>query len=1118
MAAVNIGPRIGIEGEAEYRRQMQNIIQQTKTYQSAVKEAESALGKNASAQDKAASKAKALTKAIEAQRQQVEYCQAMLNASKEKYGENATQTLKWEQALHKANTELNKMNQELAQTNPLKAWGEDVVAAGKKIEETGQKISSAGQTMTRYVTAPIVGGAAAAVKASIDYESAFTGVMKTVDETATTTYDDISNAIKEMSTRTASSKEEIAGVAEAAGQLGVDADHLTKFTEVMIQLGDTTNLSADAAAISLAKFSNITGDSLDDVDRLGASIVDLGNNFATDEASIVSMATRLASAGTIAGLSSTDILALAASMSSVGIEAEAGGTAMSQTLTKIGAKVSDFRDGTEDALDTLATTSGMSAEQFAATWEANPIEAIQTFITGLDKANESGENVNAILDDLGMTGIRQSNMLKAMALASGNMSKAIDVSSTAYKKNTALVNEANKRYQTTAAKLSQVKEKASNVGIEFGNVMLPVVEKAIDKAGAFADKLMTMSDGEKAAVIQTAALAAAVGPVLVATGKTITAVGQITQVVGKAAIKIGEIQTAMEAAGGAGEFFAAGLGSTAGTVTLVAAPLAILAKVFYDAGKEARQATAEQTAFAQKCSEVAEAANAAAAEVEGVGSGIEQNAASFQTAGADVAYFRDMLNDCYDSEGNLKEGMVATAEYALNQLNQAMGTDYSTEFISQAEDSKAALEEINGAIEQNIAMLKKQALSQAFQSDYTAALKAQTTAHSALTDAEKVYTDAVQRQKDAQKEVIDAMKAKNATTEEGTERQQEATTAFNEANEALKQAGEAYKTAAGAAAEADTQVSGLDETMKLLADGTPEGIEKAAEAYGNIGTNATKAGEEASAAAEKIVTSAQDAADRAAQKAQDSFDRNKFTGHVDKVDGGDAAAKASHSKMNTTISKPMQGKVDKVNGGNTAATSAKSGMNTIIKAPMQGRVNQVTGGPSAASAAKGQMSPIIASPMAGRVGSVTNAVSAASSAHAQAQSYFSNNPFRATINIVQNVQRVVSEIVQKLPGHAEGGFVNQEQLSWLAEGNKPEVVIPLDSSKRKRAIDLYKRTGAYLATDTAFLPSLGGGSGSVSYGGINVTINAAEGQSEQVIADLVIDRIQTDLGRRAVYG
>ena len=113
-------------------------------------------------------------------------------------------------------------------------------------------------------------------------------------------------------------------MAEAAGQLGIATDDVLTFTRVMLDLGESTNLSADEAATALALFANITGTSAADYERLGSVIVGLVNNFATTEAEITEMAQRLASAGTLAGMSEAEILALAAAMSSVGIEAEAG--------------------------------------------------------------------------------------------------------------------------------------------------------------------------------------------------------------------------------------------------------------------------------------------------------------------------------------------------------------------------------------------------------------------------------------------------------------------------------------------------------------------------------------------------------------------------------------------------------------------------------------------------------------------------------------------------------------------------------------------------------------------------------------------------------------------------
>src|SRR5690606_24266013 len=204
--------------------------------------------------------------------------------------------------------------------------------------------------------AAMLAGFGAATKAAVDWESAFAGVMKTVDETATTTYADLEDGLRELAQTMPATHEEIAGVAEAAGQLGIAADDVVDFTETMIQLGVTTNLSAEEAATSLARIGNIMGTSASDVDRMGATIVELGNNSATTEREIAEMATRLAAAGRQAGLTESDLFAIASTMTSVGVEAEAGGTAMSKVFTAIGDAV---RSGNED-LEVFAEVAGMT--------------------------------------------------------------------------------------------------------------------------------------------------------------------------------------------------------------------------------------------------------------------------------------------------------------------------------------------------------------------------------------------------------------------------------------------------------------------------------------------------------------------------------------------------------------------------------------------------------------------------------------------------------------------------------------------------------------------------------------------------------------------------------------
>ena len=313
------------------------------------------------------------------------------------------------------------------------------------------------------------------VQASMDFESAITGVAKTTDLTDEELAD-MSDAIKAMSTEIPASTTEIAAVAEAAGQLGIQKDALLDFTRVMTMLGTATNMTAEDAATALARFANITGMSADNYDRLGAVIVDLGNNFATTESEITQMGTRLASGGKLAGLTEPQIMALAAAMSSVGIEAEAGGTAMTQTLNAIEKAVATG----EDSLQSFADVAGMSADSFAEMWNTDALGTLTAFIRGLGNLDEQGESAVLVLEDLGLTGIRQSNMLKSLALAADQMDSAVQTANTAWDENIALTNEANKRYATTQSKLDMMQNAYNNLKVAVGDAFTPALRDAYD--------------------------------------------------------------------------------------------------------------------------------------------------------------------------------------------------------------------------------------------------------------------------------------------------------------------------------------------------------------------------------------------------------------------------------------------------------------------------------------------------------------------------------------------------------------------------------------------------------------------------------------------------------------
>ena len=352
--------------------------------------------------------------------------------------------------------------------------------ANSQVDGSLAKLQSYATTASKLMkgTAVVIGtGLATATKCAIDYESAFAGVKKTVEETDTTTYEDISNAIRNMAKTMPATTTEIAAVAEAAGQLGIKADDIEKFTEIMIMLGTTTNLASDEAATAIAKMFNITGTSMQDVDRFGATIVALGNNAATTESDIVNMAMRIASSATQIGMTEQELLALATSLSSVGLEAEGGGTAISTIMTQIDKSVALNSEN----LSIWAETAGMTAEQFKSAWETDAYGAMQKIISGMGDVNKDGGNLNLLLDELGIKGIRTSDTMKRLSNASGLMSEMTDLANQAWSENTALATEANTRYSTMASRIQVLKNRLYDVGITVGEALLPHLETLMNK-------------------------------------------------------------------------------------------------------------------------------------------------------------------------------------------------------------------------------------------------------------------------------------------------------------------------------------------------------------------------------------------------------------------------------------------------------------------------------------------------------------------------------------------------------------------------------------------------------------------------------------------------------------
>ncbi|WP_289780573.1 phage tail tape measure protein [Staphylococcus hyicus] len=408
------------------------------------------------------------------------------------------------------------VEQQRAQRLSATGFGRGIQTVNKykdSLQSVSSTMRSVGTGALIYMTMPAVAAIGTGIKASVEWEQALAGVAKTTNMSGSE-LNKMGNEITNMSNKMPFAATEIAGVAEAAGQLGVKKKDITSFTKTMLNMGVATNLTAEEAATEFARFANAAKMPISDVDRLGSTVTALGNTTATTEAEIVELGQRLAGAGSQAGFSADQIMSISAAISSAGIEAEAGGTAMTQIFNKMTKAAAN--GGSE--LEAFAKTSGMSAQEFAQTWESNPSKALSAFVKGLSQTKGGAKGVISALDQVGIKGVREADTIRRMVNNHKLLDDALKTGAEGWKKNTALTDEARIRYETMGSKLKLLKNTFINFMRTIGDALAPFVIKLSDALTGLFKHLQGTSDATKIAITVFGLMAAAIPPLLIGLG------------------------------------------------------------------------------------------------------------------------------------------------------------------------------------------------------------------------------------------------------------------------------------------------------------------------------------------------------------------------------------------------------------------------------------------------------------------------------------------------------------------------------------------------------------------------------------------------------------------------
>ncbi|HDK7165943.1 TPA: phage tail tape measure protein [Clostridium botulinum] len=586
------------------------IVQQ---YKDKLKESKDTLSKSAEAQEQLKSKVQASKDAYENSKKtlgenaqetkklksEYEQLSSEYTKNEEKLRNNVRSIDNWTNKANNAEAKLKNLKDSLSstskeidkQSNKWVQASNKLKDNSKKFKDTGKEITDAGKGISK-LSLPIAALGVGSAKAAIDFESAFTGVKKTVDGTKEQ-FANLEKGIRSTSKVMPQSATEIAGVAEAAGQLGIKTDNILGFTKSMVMLGDSTNMSSETAATALARFANITQMSQKDFDKLGSVIVHLGNNLATTESEIVEMGLRLAGAGKQIGLTEGQILGLSGAFSSVGIEAEMGGSAISKVMVKMQAaatigsnkakelekstgmtirqlelmasnqgkafkEVADSLNMTtgemnsviksSKELDNFGKIAGMTGEQFKEAFQKDAATALIAFIRGLGNAENAGSSAIEMLEEMGIKEVRLRDSLLRAANAGTLLEDSINMGTKAWGENVALANEANQRYETTESKLKMAKNQITDAGITIGKNLLPALRDIAVSVAGMTEKFSHLSPEMQKGIVKFGAFVAITGPTVVGIGKIITGFGSILSVGSKVTGIIGKITLATKGA------------------------------------------------------------------------------------------------------------------------------------------------------------------------------------------------------------------------------------------------------------------------------------------------------------------------------------------------------------------------------------------------------------------------------------------------------------------------------------------------------------------------------------------------------------------------------------------
>lgn len=672
---------------------------------------------------------------------------AGVDKSSDQYQRLQREIIETENKMKSLNREMNNFGSVASQK--IIAVGDTMQQVGNRIKAVGDSIANVGAQMTRTVTVPIVALGGAAVNTAAEYEAAMSEV-RAITGASDDDFQRLSDTAREWGTNSVYSASEVAQAYKYMGMAGWDAEQMLEGLPGVLNLaaasGEDLGIVSDIVTDGLTAFGYGAQDAAHFADVLAAAATSSNTNV-----SMMGESFKYAApvAGAL-GYSVDDVAIALGLMANSGIKASQAGTTLRTVLQNM-TNPTDSMAAAMDALGVSLDDGNGNMYSFMEIMQQLragfgqlkiPQEEFLSQMEQLDAAFDDGTmsekeytDAQAALMERAygaegalraqnaamLGGARSMSGLLAIVNASdedfASLTESIRGSSGAAER------MADTMQDNLAGELRKLKNNLKELGISFGNVMLPAIKRVVAGIQDLIKKLQNLTPKQREQVVRIAAITAAIGPALVAVGKLTSAFGTLVTGAGKVVSGFGKLQTIMLAH----PYAAAAVGAVA-----LAAGITKIVDAMTETPYEAFTAKLE-TVKAEM-----ESVNQMTQQYQQLEQTRQANVAAVQAETTHSAALKSELDTLLSADRDLTDAERERANFIVTSLFESLGIEYNrnNDLIQQYQD-------MAGEIDTLMEKQRQKAFLVANEDMYYEAIKRESQAHTEAQTAYNAYMDAV---------------------------------------------------------------------------------------------------------------------------------------------------------------------------------------------------------------------------------------------------------------------------------------------------------------------------------------------------------------------------------------